>query len=444
MSLVRRSRAWALALAAAGCGAVGISQDERPRDPFPPLETSTAKAAPEPSQKPARVVDPRVTAVLEEVADLRRLPIKSEIKISVISRKEALERAKKKVAEELPAGVLTRQGDALRALELIPTDYELEAGLLALVSARIAGFYDPDDKAMFLLDDLASSQDEETLSHELIHALQDQSFEIGPLLDYAPGQSDRITAAQHLVEGDATVHGFLHAYGEDFVIDYESLRSAFYVPTAMSSVGAQTPPFLIGSLVSPYVEGYTFVEALRRRGGTSAIDQAFGRLPISTEQILHPEKYRANEKPSEVPALGGAALGADFKAVFDDTNGELGLRLMLEEWTSETIAATAAAGWGGDRMVVFEASSSGETRSALAFVTRMDSENDAIELEKVVQGRFGRSCQERSDLGPLTWKRAGKDVILAAGPFKRDQSGLSSAGSCAGSKKWLAELSAAK
>ena len=383
--------------------------------------------------------DPRVAEVLAEVSSLRRLPIKSKVRTQVVDRRTALAKAKKKIAEELPAGVLERQGDAYRALELIPADYDLERGLLELLTARVAGFYDPDEKAMYLLDDLGSRQGDETLPHELVHALQDQSFDIGPMLDYVPGQNDRLTAAQHLVEGDATIYGFLHAYGDDFRIEHSALRAAFHNPSA-TSAGLDTPPFLVSSLVSPYVEGYIFVEAIRIADGASGIDAAFKRLPSSTEQVLHPQKFASREPPLEVPALTAKALGEGYKPVYDDTNGELTLRLMLEQWTSEPIAAQAAAGWGGDRMVVF-GSESGPTRSgALAFWTRMDSDNDAIELEKVVQAKFGRSCRERLDVGPIAWARRGRDLVVAAGPFRLDAGRATSAGKCADTNKWLREL----
>jgi hypothetical protein len=433
-----RALAALLFVACAEPSAIVENSKPAPLDPEVPVEVAPDASA----VAPAPREDPRIAAVLAEVSSLRKLPIKAKVRTQVVDRATVLAKSKKKLAEELPPGVLERQGDAYRALELVPADYDLEEGLLELLTSRVAGFYDPDEKSMFLLDDLSSRQDDETLPHELVHALQDQSFDIGPMLDYAPGQNDRLTAAQHLVEGDATIYGFLHAYGEDFRVEHSALRAAFYNPTALSS--ADTPRFLLGSLVSPYVEGYIFVESLRLAGGSSSIDAAFKRLPASTEQILHPEKFASREAPLPVPPLTATSLGEAWKPLYDDTNGELGLRLMLEQWTSEPIAAKAAAGWGGDRLVVF-GSGSGKTRTAaLAFITRMDSDNDAIELEKVVQSKFGRSCKERSDVGPITWTRRGRDLLLAAGPFKVENGSVSSATKCADTSKWLRELSQAR
>jgi hypothetical protein len=427
---VRALAALALLLAAcAGREPDALIGQSKPAPLPPEVETSSEPSAtPTASATPRE--DARIAAVLAEVSSLRNLPIKSKVKSQVVDRSTVLAKAKKKIAEELPPGVLERQGDAYRALELVPADFDLEDGLLKLLTARVAGFYDPDEKAMYLLDDLGSRQDDETLPHELVHALQDQSFDIGPMLDYVPGQNDRLTAAQHLVEGDATIYGFLHAYGDDFRVDHSALRAAFHNPTAASPAGSETPPFLLGSLVSPYVEGYIFVEAIRNSGGSDSIDAAFKRLPISTEQILHPKKYASGEAPLAVPRL--------------TANGELGLRLMLEQWSSEPIAAKAAAGWGGDRIVVFGAGSGKKRSAALAFFTRMDSENDAIELEKVVQSKFGRGCRERADIGPIAWTRRGRDLVLAAGPFQVDDGSVTSSAKCAEASKWLRELTALK
>ncbi len=443
--MLRLDRALAaLALSLAACAGaepdrlIGASKPA----PLPPeVEATSEPSAAVTTASAAPREDPRIDAVLTEVSSLRNLPIKSKVRTQVVDRPTVLAKAKKKLAEELPPGVLERQGDAYRALELVPAEYDLEAGLLKLLTARVAGFYDPDEKAMYLLDDLNSRQDDETLPHELLHALQDQSFNIGPMLDYVPGQNDRLTAAQHLIEGDATIYGFLHAYGEDFRVEHSALRAAFENPTALSTPGSETPQFLLGSLVSPYVEGYIFVESILQAGGSSGIDAAFKRLPASTEQILHPQKYTSGEAPLEVPQLKATSLGDGFKPLYDDSNGELGLRLMLEQWTSEPIAAKAAAGWGGDRIVVFGAGSGNKRSAALAFLTRMDSDNDAIELEKVVQSRFGRGCRERADIGPIAWTRIGRDVLLAAGPFQIDGGRVTSSAKCADTSKWLRELS---
>jgi hypothetical protein len=406
-----------------------------------PLEP-VASASAEVSAVVAPRYDRVVLDTLQEVGRLRGLPVREKVQSFRVGRDVLLDKTRKKLAEEVPPGVIELQGEGLRALELIPVDYELEEGYLKLITARVAGFYDPDEKSMFLLDDLSIAQEEETLPHELVHALQDQSFSIGPLLDYRPGMSDQLTATQHLIEGDATIAGLEMTYGE-LDVDTDKLKSAFLLSNAASAVGASTPPILLSTLVSPYTDGSAFVQALKAAGGWPAVDGAFKRLPRSTEQVLHHDKYVSDEAPLAVPELTLAALGAGYAIGLDDNNGELGLKLMLEQWTAARVAAPAAAGWGGDRFVIARRKGASSSAYAVALYTRMDSEADATELAKVLKKQLGSQCRARKELGPISWGQQRANVVIVAGPYERAKTAGAtpvSAGDCKTSAAWLKEL----
>lgn len=404
--------------------------------------TAEASGAASASAPPARAYAKAIDASLKEVTRLRELPAKEEIRSYSLARDALLEKMKKKVREEIPPGVIEYQGESLRSLGLIPLDYDLESGFLGLLSARVAGFYDPDEKAMYLIDDLTKAMEDETLPHELVHALQDQSFSIGWMLDYKPGKSDYTAAIQHLVEGDAMLVGMMVTYGDGALdVDTESLRTAFFLSTAMSPVGATTPPIIVSGLVSPYTDGFAFVKGLREDGGWSAVNAAFKKLPETTEQILHLDKYRVAEPAKPVPAIPISTLGPQFSVALDETNGELALRLMLEQWTTLKGAAKAAQGWGGDRFVVAHAQGTEKTY-ATALYTKMDSTTDAAEVAKILKAKLGAKCDARPDLGPIVWAQRAEDVVIVAGPYKKGAK-PTSAGSCSTAEAWLKEILAA-
>ncbi len=434
-----------LAASAVACAPQAEPCPASPTDPPDPPATSSAPVAVASASASAAEVrtdadDPELRAVLEQVSKARELPIRERVRVTTSTREELLEKTKRKVAEEIPAGVIDLQGELLRSLGLVPPDYEVLAGLLKLVTARVAGFYDPDDRTMYIIDDLTHAQKEETLGHELVHALQDQAFRIGPLLDYKAGEGDRMAAIQLLVEGDATSAAFDLAYGSAFAVDADALQASFLLATSMSEVGRETPPVLIASLIAPYTDGFAFAQALRSHGGWKGVDLAFKELPESTEQALHPEKYFAKERPVPVPTPPLTSLGEGFEAALVDTNGELGLRLMLEQWTARKVAVAAAAGWGGDRYVVARRK---QTEHAVAMLTRMDTARDATELAVVIERRLGRGCVERADFGPTLVKTRHRDVLVLAGPYERTKSGAVSRGSCETSAKWSKEILAA-
>ena len=66
------------------------------------------------------------------------------------------------------------------------------------------------------------------------------------------------------------------------------------------------PAILRVTLVAPYLRGLQFVAAVQGRGGWPAVNNAHRRPPVSSEQVLHPEKYFAREpgETIEIPELG--------------------------------------------------------------------------------------------------------------------------------------------
>ncbi|HMF57035.1 MAG TPA: hypothetical protein VK619_11895, partial [Pyrinomonadaceae bacterium] len=114
--------------------------------------------------------------------------------------------------------------------------------------------------------------------------------------------------------------------------------------------------------------------------GWAAISKAFTELPQSTEQILHPAKYFAHEAPVKISLRDIASqLGADWKRIDSDVNGEWGYYEILREYLrSGTEADHAAEGWGGDRYNVYENQRTGGI--VIAQMSAWDSEADAIEF----------------------------------------------------------------
>jgi hypothetical protein len=73
----------------------------------------------------------------------------------------------------------------------------------------------------------------------------------------------------------------------------------------------------------PYRDGLAFVVDLYRAGGFALVDQAYARPPQTTEHILHPEKYLADERPRAIAELEAPA---GWKVEGKHTLGELRTR----------------------------------------------------------------------------------------------------------------------
>ncbi|NUQ78731.1 MAG: hypothetical protein HUU21_34835 [Polyangiaceae bacterium] len=434
----------ALLMTAAGCSGSpieGISTPsvgaEKPALPVeePSVAVLSSEGGAEVDDEDARAIIAQVKSMLVRVARVRGLPILREVPIRILDRPAMLVRIREQVAKDLPPELLANQGEALSAFGIVPPDYDFAAGMFRLIEGQIAGFYVPDDGTMYLADDLDEAEAEETLAHELVHALQDQSYGLGQMIKVAEGDGDRVTAAHALAEGDAMSAMLDVSVGSAFAVSEAALRRLLALSTLMSPVGATTPRFLTSSLTAPYADGFAFVQALRERDDWRAVDAAYRALPVTTEQLLHLDKLDAREPGILVAVAPLGVLGEGYRAVWNDVMGEQGLRLVLEEWSHRTVAKEAAAGWGGDRMMV--ARREGDRRGfAAAWRLVFDTAKDAGEVAKVLRGKFGTACVDRPEVGGFAWKSRGREVVVAAGPYERAGRAAKALGGCAVTERW--------
>ncbi len=155
-------------------------------------------------------------------------------------------------------------------------------------------------------------------------------------------------------EGDATLLMALWAaahFGPQEMLEFIALSA----DPAAQAILQRTPAFLQELLLYPYTAGLSYVQAVQLRGGWEGVNDLYRRMPESTEQILHPQKYAAKETPIQValPDALASQLGTGWSVPLEDTFGELQLGAWLRgSGVAPATATTAAAGWGGDRLAV--------------------------------------------------------------------------------------------
>jgi hypothetical protein len=257
------------------------------------------------------------------------------------------------------------------------------------------------------------------MAHELTHALQDQHFNLRRFEKWPKGDSDAELAAHALIEGDATLAMTL------YMAKYPLVALAFI--RSLGSLDAATEQFkqapraLRESLMFPYEDGSAWATQLYRRGGWKMVSDAFTKLPQSSEQILHADKYFAYEAPLKVsvPELK-SVLGPNWKRIDSDVNGEWGFYLILDEFINDAEQSKrASAGWAGDRYVVYEGNRPDQV--FLVELSAWDTENDAKEFFDAYARRTRRRYTEaqtsevNSSKDPnerLEWKTANGSVVL--------------------------------
>jgi hypothetical protein len=357
-----------------------------------------ARAQSEENLRPARGnVLAEVDRILAVVVAVRGLEPKAPIRAGLHTRESLRQVLLDKLDQEISPERLAAETRILNMLGVLEPGVDYYALLVELLTSQIAGFYDEETGELFLLDDLPADMQAPTLAHELFHGIQDQLYGIRQVRPNWPEADDAMLAATALLEGDAV----------GLMIDYSFGGSLSFtdIPNFMALLEGQLggvaelapvgdvaiPSFLQEELLFPYVGGLAFVHYLKSAGGWAAVDRAYRDPPLSTEQVLHPERYVDRDEPTwltlDLSVLEATGLERRYDSVF----GEFRWRALLRHGLGEEVAAraieNAAAGWDGDRFVALEGQ---DGVFALVVLTVWDTPRDAREFEAVLARFVGR------------------------------------------------------
>jgi hypothetical protein len=380
----------AMALIAAACDRGGGGEDPTPSpttvpsvrespSPIPEGEGSAAAASaalcdygPPPGSAPPPAEGPTPQAVADveaAVEDLRGLRFTEPVVAEAVTQAQLVDGLEESFDYSYPEEILGRRSIAWQTIGVIPPGTSIRSELESFASGQVIGYYDTlTGELVFIGTGDPSPTERVTLAHELTHAIDDQNFGLERLDQLMTSCRDEAaSAAVALVEGSATF--FMTQYAFQYLTPEEQLT--------LGQDGGEAPPeidpFIQGQQIWPYVKGQLFVMALSNDGGIEAIDGAFRDLPVSTEQILHPERY-PNDAPTpvDIPDLA-AALGTGWEDLDVQDVGEEWLSLALDLRLTAGDAADAAAGWDGG---IYRAWSRGGD-VAVVLSTVWDSEADA-------------------------------------------------------------------
>lgn len=296
--------------------------------------------------------------LLPDLASRAGMQLREPVRLELRSRSELVDYLLSKLDEELPAHEATARRDAYGLLGLLPADLDLRQVLLELYTEQVAGFYEPDSTALFVMDDQDPQDVHALLMHELVHAVQDQNVDLDALTDPDRG-NDRSAAAQAAIEGQATLVMLEYATEQmtgtavdlGQVPDFGAqIRPALEAMNTQFPALARAPRVIRESLLFPYIEGAGFVQLLWADG--HRIDPFGDALPLSTEQIL---------RPLAAPPVEVEITVSEGEVVLDDVLGRLELGVFMEEVVGAPRPGSGAAGsggpaeaWDGDGFVLVE------------------------------------------------------------------------------------------
>ena len=326
------------------------------------------------NQMEQRIID-RLASAAESVRGLRFV---NAVRVEV-ENKAAITHSLLGQLEEEDLG---RAKTIYTALGLLPKEVDLELLLVEVLGEQVVGYYDPKTHRLVVRDDVMAGLQaerqtgdlEETklvLIHELVHALQDQKLKLGDAYD-KERDSDAENAFRSVVEGDATLAMMAHALrGQGLPLSLltrsmPELGALIQTDSLLSGQQlTKAPAILRVTLVAPYLRGLELTATMHAQGGWRAVDNLHRKPPISSEQVLHPQKYIRNERPDRIRVPKFKAMKrAGYELVQEDTLGELELAVYFGQGTPTEYDADAASGWSGDRLRVY---SRGESNAVVWF-----------------------------------------------------------------------------
>lgn len=367
---------------------------------------------------PARPLSAKLVATRERAmrgaGNLRELEWTGEVGMVELSGWEYGTRARE-MAKILGGEELSALGHLAAAGGVLPERTDLEALAASFTAVSAGATYSPLDKQILLVDKFKGDS---LVTHEFVHALQDQHFDLLKLLVVRPYNFDRTEALFAVIEGDAMNVQRRSEEGDAYarksledITRQEAARFGGY----REEIGVLFPPLLTETFIFRYRDGARFVEAVRRSRGERGVDELFAHPPASSEQILHPEKYAQNETPREVGLDEAAYAASDWKLTTSTPLGEIGVRGLLMAGVALKDAVRAAAGWGGDRAYLFE-----RAGHAPLFVwkTVWDKRSDAEEFFNAYnalrkqQGAQSIATSANGEQAQSIWQQDGRTTIV--------------------------------
>ncbi|PSP95094.1 hypothetical protein BRC91_03580 [Halobacteriales archaeon QS_4_62_28] len=397
-------------------------------------------------------LDAVASRAMARIETIREREFESTVPVSVINRSTYQNRSSRDRSDAF------RRFDngKFEALFLIGEQTDSIAAQNDALSQNVLGFYNTNRDEIVVVADSQTPRlnGERILAHELVHALQDQQFDLRQSI---PRTRDGYQGRNALVEGDATVveQRYMARCGDEWsCLDESESRSN---QSGDTHFGLNFLQFF------PYSDGPGFVRQQYRTGGWDAVDAAYEDVPDGATEALYPERYpgwepanvsiddRSNENWKRIrpmgrsgsDVVGQSAIGASLAyTVTDDYNTSRVVTpgavvnyegpVQINESDPYNYDLAAARGWTGGKMFVYE-NDGGEL--GYVWKTRWENASEATEFartwEQVIRHWGGQRVSEtvwRIDDGPfedaIRIERRGATVTVVNAPTETQLTGV--------------------
>lgn len=352
-------------------------------------------------------------AVFRATAEMRgqtdaRLP-----DVRVITRRQLaleLRAALEESATDLGDELLARREQVQRALSLLellpePSEQSADDAYIAQAVDSIAAYYSDSSKDITVISDQTTEQDDAliTLSHEFVHALQDQRDDLAELRAKYVESTDDDLALTSLIEGEAdwlayaTYFDRVRNTSVERII-YRRLFGAILNGT-LQAIEESGAPLIETSELIPYPVGGRFVAELDLTRGLDSVAALYDDPPLALRSWVE-------NAPPELPA----ALDCDvpsapegYRRIDSDRLGFGGLMAYrIAQGEAGLTAYNAALHWRSDKIATYAAEAD-DASVAMSWRIVLDTEPSAQSLAALANAS-----------GAVSARAQGKAVVLSA------------------------------
>ncbi|HEU4721766.1 MAG TPA: hypothetical protein VFS59_10430 [Gemmatimonadaceae bacterium] len=352
-----------------------------------------------------------VAEAIPRIEQATGLKFKTPPRLEVRTREQVRDFLLKQFDEATPAAQLTGEEKVYKLLGLIPDSMDLRAFFLRVLTEQVVGYYDPKAKSLYVVEGADEQVVGITITHELMHALQDQYVSLDSI-QKSGASNDRLAAAQALIEGQAQFEQISIMLGGPDQIDarlpgaWDRVREEIRNRQGEMPVFATAPMVIQESLLFPYLSGAEFVRRAKEKRGS--VDP-FRDIPRSTEQVLHPPLFL--DAPPDEPTTVVLPAPRGATKTYENDMGEFGTRLVVFAYLRDpSTAQRAAAGWDGDRFMVVERG----TDRGIVWALVWDSAVEAAEFtDAMVRSTMRRTgAAERSVGAGVSYTAKGRTITI--------------------------------
>ena len=331
--------------------------------------------------------DPRIAPYVEIVEQARGLGFERPVRVRFLSdaafRKAATAwyddvTDEDRELADLETSDLLALGLATEPLDLLEAEQEADA-------EGTYGWYDDEREEMVVRGTNVGNVDVRvTIVHELVHALQDQHFDLEMLQSRVRTAGEQF-ALDAIVEGDASrvELEYLWSLPQKEQDAYWAAYEAVDTSAAGEADAAPSYPLVLAlfSAIDYDLAPVALDVAVASRG-RGAIDRLLRSPPRSEESIIDPVALDEHDSPApvELPAFG---VGEAPKGPADDW-GAFSWYLLLASRIPWHDALDAAEGWGGDRYRSFVRTTGAGEQGCVRLAVTGDTARDTDQLEAAI------------------------------------------------------------